>query len=192
MPEFKNLGLDGVVEVVPDRFGDDRGFFSETYNARLWKEGGIAVDFVQDNFSLSRDVGTVRGLHFQTPSHAQAKLVRVTRGRVFDVAVDIRKGSPDFGKWVGVELSAEKWNQLFVPAGFAHGFVTLEADTEMAYKVSAFYSKEHDRAIRFDDPELGIDWPLAPGKAVLSSKDAAAGPLSEMETGFVYQADRSE
>lgn len=186
MPQFRPLDLEGVVEIVPDRFGDDRGFFSEVYNAGVWKANGIEVDFVQDNQSLSRQVGVVRALHFQLPPFAQAKLVRVTRGRVFDVAVDIRKGSPDFGRWVGIELSAEKWNQLFVPAGFAHGFVTLEPDTELCYKVSAFYSKDHDRSIRFDDPAIGVDWPIGPGEAILSPKDADAPLLADIDTGFVF------
>jgi dTDP-4-dehydrorhamnose 3,5-epimerase len=187
MPQFRPLALEGVVEVVADRFGDERGFFSEVYNAGLWKENGIDAEFVQDNQSLSREVGVIRALHFQLPPFAQAKLVRVTRGRVFDVAVDIRKGSPDFGRWVGIELSAEKWNQLFVPAGFAHGFATLEPNSEICYKVSAFYSKDHDRSIRFDDPDIAVDWPVDPARAILSRKDAEAPFLAEIETGFTFE-----
>jgi dTDP-4-dehydrorhamnose 3,5-epimerase len=186
MPKFEKLALDGVVLVSADRFGDDRGFFSETYNARVWRENGISVDFVQDNHSVSSQTGTLRGLHFQTPPFAQAKLVRVTRGSVFDVAVDIRRGSPTYGQWVGVTLSATNWNQLFVPAGFAHGFVTLEDNTEFLYKVSATYSKDNDRSIRFDDPEFGIDWPIEASKLVLSDKDKAAPLAKDVDTGFVY------
>ncbi|MGL4489553.1 MAG: dTDP-4-dehydrorhamnose 3,5-epimerase [Rhizobiaceae bacterium] len=186
MPKFTKLELDGVVLVSADRFGDDRGFFSETYNQKVWQENGISVDFVQDNHSVSSQTGTLRGLHFQTPPFAQAKLVRVTRGSVFDVAVDIRRGSPTFGKWVGVTLSAKEWNQLYIPAGFAHGFVTLEDNTEFLYKVSAFYSKECDRSIRFDDPSFSIEWPIETSKLVLSEKDKNAPLLKDIDTGFIY------
>jgi dTDP-4-dehydrorhamnose 3,5-epimerase len=186
MPQFTKLELDGVVLVAADRFGDDRGFFSETYNLRVWRENGIDVDFVQDNHSVSSQIGTLRGLHFQTPPFAQAKLVRVTRGSVFDVAVDIRRGSPAYGKWVGVTLSAKEWNQLYVPAGYAHGFVTLEENTEFLYKVSAPYSKENDRSIRFDDPAFGIEWPIAAEQLVLSEKDKNAPFAKDVDTGFVY------
>jgi dTDP-4-dehydrorhamnose 3,5-epimerase len=186
MPTFTQLGLDGVILVTADRFGDDRGFFSETYNKRVWQENGVDVDFVQDNHSVSSQTGTLRGLHFQTPPFAQAKLVRVTRGSVFDVAVDIRRGSPTFGKWVGATLSATQWNQLYVPAGFAHGFVTLEENTEFLYKVSAPYSKENDRSIRFDDPSFGIEWPISSGQLVLSDKDKNAPFVHDVDTGFVY------
>ena len=184
MPQFRPLALEGVVEVLPDRFEDERGFFSEVYNARAWKANGIEVDFVQDNQSLSRQVGVVRALHFQMPPFAQAKLVRVTRGRVFDVAVDIRKGSPDFGRWAGVELSAEKWNQLFVPAGFAHGFVTLEPDTEVLYKVTAPYGPANDHGLAFDDPALGIDWRLPHAELVLSDKDRKHPRLADLPRYF--------
>ncbi len=186
MPHFKKLELDGVVLVTADRFGDDRGFFSETYNKRVWQENGIDVDFVQDNHSVSSQTGTLRGLHFQTPPFAQAKLVRVTKGSVFDVAVDIRRGSPTFGKWVGVTLSAKEWNQLYVPTGFAHGFVTLEENTEFLYKVSATYSKDNDRSIRFDDPSFGIEWPVDASRLILSEKDKNAPLAKDIDTGFVY------
>lgn len=186
MPAFRELELDGVIEIVPDRFGDDRGFFSEVYNAAVYKANGVDADFVQDNHSLSGPAGVLRGLHFQLPPFAQAKLVRVVKGAVFDVAVDIRKGSPSHGKWVGVELSAARWNQLYIPAGFAHGFVTLEPDTEFLYKVSALYSPDHDRSIRFDDPAIGIDWPVDVANVTLSDKDKMAGLLAETETGFTY------
>lgn len=186
MAEVRNLGLDGVYEITPARFEDERGFFSETWNAEKLARAGIVVDFVQDNHSLSRPRGVMRGLHFQMPPFAQDKLVRVLRGSVFDVAVDIRKGSPTFGKWVGVTLSDKAWNQMLVPKGFAHGFVTLEPDTEVVYKVSAPYSQPHDRSIRFDDPDIAIDWPVAATDMTLSSKDATAPALNALETGFVY------
>ncbi|WP_028033152.1 dTDP-4-dehydrorhamnose 3,5-epimerase [Chelativorans sp. J32] len=186
MPEVRELELDGVLEIVPAKFADERGFFSETYNAAAFAAAGITLDFVQDNHSLSVPAGTVRGLHFQTPPFAQDKLVRVVRGAIFDVAVDIRVGSPTFGRWVGVELSAREWNQLLVPKGFAHGFMTLEPETEVVYKVTALYSREHDRAIRFDDPTIGIPWPEG-FTPLLSPKDRAAPLLAEVETGFRYE-----
>lgn len=186
MPQFRSLALDGVIEIIPDRHGDERGFFSEVYNEKLYKANGVDADFIQDNQSFSASSGVLRGLHFQTPPFAQAKLVRVTRGAVLDVAVDIRKGSPDFGKWIGLELTAEKWNQLYIPAGFAHGFVTLTPNTEFLYKVSAYYSPEHDRSVRFDDPAIGIDWQIDPQDAILSKKDAQAGLLAETDTGFLF------
>jgi dTDP-4-dehydrorhamnose 3,5-epimerase len=181
--EARPLELPELVELTPRRFGDDRGFFSEVWNHARFAEAGIPTQFVQDNVSLSRTKGVLRGLHFQAPPVAQAKLVRVSRGSIFDVGVDIRRSSPTFGRWAGVVLSAEKWNQLYVPEGFAHGFVTLEDDTEVTYKVSAAYSPEHDRSIRFDDPAIGIDWPLD-GEPVLSDKDAKAPLLADVETGF--------
>lgn len=184
MPQFFELAIAGLIEVVPDRHADDRGFFSEVYNKAVWLDGGIDVDFVQDNHSLSRETGTLRGLHLQTPPMAQAKLVRVARGRVFDVAVDVRVGSPMFSQWVGVELSAEKGNQLFIPAGFAHGFLTLEPDTEFLYKVSAPYSRANDRSIRYDDPAIGIDWPIDINIDALSTKDRDAKSLADTDTGF--------
>lgn len=186
MVKTRNLGLDGVFEIQPRKFEDERGFFSETWNAADFAQAGIDIAFVQDNQSLSRARGVLRGLHFQTPPFAQDKLVRVLRGAVFDVAVDIRKGSPTFGQWVGLELSAAAWNQILVPKGFAHGFVTLEPDTEVVYKVSAPYSQPHERSIRFDDPAVGIRWPIAPDNVVLSAKDAAAPALADTETGFFY------
>ena len=187
MPEFRETSLPGVIEILPDKFGDDRGFFSETYNGNVFRDNGITIDFVQDNHSFSASKGVLRGLHFQTPPFAQDKLVRVTRGRVFDVAVDIRQGSPTYKQWVGVEISAEKWNQLLIPKGFAHGFLTLEDNTEFLYKVSDFYSKDCDRSIRFDDPDINVEWPLSADFLTLSEKDKAAGLLSDTETGFVYE-----
>lgn len=186
MPTFHPLAIPGVIEVRPDRFGDDRGFFSEVYRKSLWQENGVDADFVQDNHSLSRAKGTLRGLHFQTPPMAQAKLVRVTRGRVFDVAVDIRKGSPTYAKWVGLELDATLGNQLYIPAGFAHGFVTMEPDTEFLYKVSANYSPDNDRSVRYDDPVIGIDWRVEVNQDCLSAKDKGAPLLEETDTGFVF------
>jgi dTDP-4-dehydrorhamnose 3,5-epimerase len=165
------------------RFGDERGFFSEVFRDTWMPE----VVFVQDNHSMSAARGTVRGLHFQTPPAAQDKLVRVTRGAVYDVAVDIRHGSPTFGRHVGVVLSDENWEQLFVPRGFAHGFCTLEPDTEVLYKVTAHYSLEHDRGLQWDDPGLGIEWPVDPRAAVLSDKDRAWPALSELPRHFSYE-----
>lgn len=186
MVEVRDLGLAGVVEILPRKFEDERGFFSETWNATDLTGAGIDIAFVQDNHSLSRARGVLRGLHFQTPPFAQDKLVRVLRGAVFDVAVDIRQGSPTFGQWVGLELSASAWNQILVPKGFAHGFVTLEPDTEVVYKVSAGYSQPHDRSIRFDDPAIGIQWPVESADITLSAKDVAAPLLADVETGFSY------
>lgn len=181
--EARPLRIPELIELTPARFADERGFFSEVWSKAGFAEAGIGAEFVQDNVSLSRRKGVVRGLHFQMPPAGQAKLVRVSRGAIFDVGVDIRRSSPTFGKWAGVVLSAEKWNQLYVPEGFAHGFVTLEDDTEVSYKVSALYSPEHDRAIRFDDPAIGIDWPIE-GEPLLSAKDAAAPFLADIDTGF--------
>jgi dTDP-4-dehydrorhamnose 3,5-epimerase len=184
--DLRPLGLDGLFEIVPPRVGDDRGFFSETWSRRAFAGAGVDLDFVQDNHSASVAAGVLRGLHFQTPPFAQDKLVRVARGAVFDVAVDIRKGSPTWGKWVGVELSARAWNQILVPKGFAHGFLTLEPGTEVLYKVSAPYSREHDRAIRFDDPDIGVVWPPALAPYQLSDKDRNAPRLADVETGFDF------
>ena len=184
MVEIRRLALDGLLEIRPRRFADNRGFFSETWNDAAWRAAGIAFDFVQDNHSLSRARGTLRGLHFQAPPAAQAKLVRVTRGSAYDVAVDLRPGSPTDRQWAGVTLSAAEWNQLLIPEGFAHGFLTLEPDTEVQYKASAVYSPGHDRAIRFDDPAIGIDWPLPAAELILSDRDRAAPLLADVETGF--------
>ena len=176
--------LPDVKIIQPKRFGDHRGFFSETYSRSAFAEAGITLDFVQDNHSLSAAVGTLRGLHFQAPPFAQDKLVRVPRGRILDVAVDIRASSADFGQFVAVELSAENWWQLLVPAGFAHGFVTLEPDTEVLYKVSAPYAPEHDRGVAFDDPAIGIDWGFAPETLILSDKDRRHPRLADLPRYF--------
>ncbi len=179
--KVRELGLGGVVELLPERFGDARGYFSETYNFNRMQALGLDMVFVQDNHSYSADRGVLRGLHYQMPPHAQDKLLRVVRGRLFDVAVDIRRSSPTFGKWVGLEISAEKGNQILVPKGFAHGFVTLEDDTEVLYKVSDVYSKPDDRSIRFDDPAIGIEWPVDLDKVKLSEKDTMAPLLAASE-----------
>lgn len=178
------LALSGLKLLTTKKFGDARGFFSETYNAKAFKAAGIDLDFVQDNQSLSADRGTIRGLHFQTPPFAQDKLVRVLRGSILDVAVDLRRNSPTCGQWVSVELSAEKWNQLLVPIGFAHGFCTLEPNTEVLYKVTNYYSPEHDRGILWNDPDLGIPWPIEAGDAVLSDKDTRQPRLRDMDFRF--------
>ena len=180
------LSLPGVLEIVAPRFGDERGFFTESWSEAKFRDIGVPHAFVQDNHSLSRVAGTLRGMHYQTPPFAQDKLVRVTRGSVFDVAVDIRAGSPTFGRWTGVTLSAEANNQIFVPAGFAHGFLTLQPDTEVQYKVTAPYSAAHDRSIAHDDPAIGIDWPAPVATEALSAKDRNASPLSAHDTGFTY------
>ena len=166
--------------IEPKRFGDERGFFSETYNSAALSAAGIDETFVQDNHSLSREVGVVRGLHFQTPPYAQAKLLRVVRGAVFDVVVDLRRDSPTYKQHVSWVISAKDWNQIFVPVGFAHGFCTLEPDTEVLYKVSALYAPDHEGGVQWNDPDLGIDWPVEPGKAVLSDKDRALPRLREI------------
>ena len=177
----RRLELDGLLEISPRKFGDDRGFFSETYNAKSFAEAGIDLTFVQDNHSYSAARGVVRGLHYQLPPFAQDKRVRVTRGAILEVAVDIRKGSSTFGKWVALEVSAEKWNQILVPKGFAHGFMTLVEHTEVIYKVTNYYSPEHDRSIRFDDPAIGIDWPISASGVQLSDKDQKAPMLADAD-----------
>lgn len=187
MTTFTRLAIADVVLVQPVRHGDDRGYFCETYKKPQFDAFGLDITFVQDNESLSREVGVVRGLHFQSPPMAQAKLVRAVRGAIFDVAVDIRKGSPSYGRWVAATLTAEKGEQLLVPHGFAHGFCTLEPDTIVAYKVDAPYSPPHDAGIRWDDPDLAIDWPLAAGAAILSGKDRAAPLLRDYASPFTFQ-----
>jgi dTDP-4-dehydrorhamnose 3,5-epimerase len=179
--EVKALGLPGLMEIRSPRMGDDRGFFSETWNRATWSAAGIDIDFVQDNHSLSVNAGVLRGLHYQLEPMAQDKLVRVVLGAIFDVAVDVRRSSPTFGRWAGLTLSASEWNQLLVPKGYAHGFVTLEPDTEVIYKVSALYSPAHDRSVRYDDHAIGIAWPKVGPDFQLSAKDSAAPLLAEAE-----------
>lgn len=165
------LNISDVKIITPKKHGDARGFFSETYNKKSFAEAGINLDFVQDNHSMSPQPGTLRGLHYQGHPFAQDKLVRVVSGRILDVAVDIRRNSPTFGKWVAAELSAEQWNQILVPIGFAHAICTLEPDTQLIYKVTNYYSPKHDFGIRWNDSDLGIRWPFPDDQLVLSEKD---------------------
>lgn len=182
--QVESLAIPDVKVITPRRFGDHRGFFSETYSKPAFEAAGFVLDFIQDNHSLSAAVGVLRGLHFQIPPFAQDKLVRVVRGRIFDVAVDIRRGSPSYGRWVGAEISAEAWNQILVPVGFAHGFVTLEPNTEVVYKVTAPYAPEHDRGLAWDDPDLGVAWPLDGIEPILSEKDTRHPRLADLATYF--------
>jgi dTDP-4-dehydrorhamnose 3,5-epimerase len=183
MLEVRELELPGVLEIRPKRHGDARGWFQEVWNKESWESAGVALAFVQDNHSYSAAKGVLRGLHYQLAPAAQDKLVRATRGSIFDVAVDIRRGSPTFGRWAGLILSAELGNQILVPKGFAHGFVTLEEHSEVQYKVTAPYRPDQDRAIRFDDPAIGIDWPVA--DVQLSGKDQAAPLLADADPSGV-------
>lgn len=178
--------LPGVLIIEPDRFGDQRGFFSESWNRRRMAGHGIEIDFVQDNHSMSLEPGTLRGLHFQTPPHAQAKLVRCGRGAFMDVVVDIRDGSPTYGRWLGVDLSFENGRQLLVPEGFLHGFVTRQPETEIIYKCSDYYAPDCDAAVHYDDPDLAIEWGLD-GPPILSDKDAAAPQLRDLPVYFAWK-----
>lgn len=184
LPRIETTTLTGVVVIVPARFEDSRGFFAETYNRSAFREIGVTNDFIQDNHSLSRDRGTVRGLHFQISPAAQAKLVRVLRGAICDVAVDLRRSSATFGQSVTVTLSAANGHQLLVPAGFAHGFCTLERDTEVFYKVDAPYAREHERGVRWDDPALGISWPVHSSEAMLIERDRVLPLLADLPHYF--------
>ena len=184
--KIEALAIPEVKLVTPQRFGDARGFFSETYSAARFKAAGIDADFVQDNHSLSIRAGTVRGLHYQSPPFAQAKLVRVLRGAIVDVAVDVRAGSPSYGKWVKAELSADNGVQIYVPRGFLHGFATLVPGTEVAYKVDNYYSRECDGAVRWNDPDLAVDWGLGQLGPVLSDKDAEAPGFAGFVSPFEY------
>jgi len=179
--EFTQTKLAGVVLLTPRRFGDDRGWFSETWNARALAQGGIDADFVQDNHSMSTQAGTLRGLHYQSPPHAQAKLVRCTVGVVFDVAVDVRVGSPTYGDWVGYDLSVQNGCQLYIPAGFLHGFVTRSADAEVQYKCTDYYAPEADGAVAWNS--CGVDWGLT-GDPVLSDKDRKAPQFGDWTSPF--------
>ena len=185
--QVNDLGLGGVLEIIPKKFGDQRGFFSETYQRQRFIDAGVPQDWMQDNQSFSAEKGVLRGLHFQIAPQAQDKLIRVLRGSIFDVAVDIRPGSPTLGKWVSCVLSAEKFNQLLIPRGFAHGFLTLEPNVEVLYKVTAPYAPDCDRGIAWNDPAIGIDWPLEPGQQpVLSGKDAAAPRLADVASSISF------
>ncbi len=188
--QIEQTPLAGVVILAPKRFGDSRGWFSETWNATRMSESGLDLPFVQDNHSFSASVGTLRGLHYQRPPHAQDKLVRCTRGAIFDVAVDIRRGSPTWAKWFGIELSAENGKQLLVPKGFLHGFVTLTPDTEVQYKCTDVYAPDCDGGIRWDDPEIGIDWPLNGTAPQLSDKDKVAPLLAGFDSPFVWEGSK--
>ena len=185
--QIEKTKLAGVFVLTPKRFGDARGFFSESWSARVMAAQGLDFNWVQDNHSLSMQTGTVRGLHFQSPPHAQAKLVRCGRGAFFDVAVDIRRGSPTYGQWTGAELSYENGKQMLVPAGFLHGFATRQPETEIIYKCSDYYAPECDGAVRFDCPTIGIDWGLGGLEPVLSEKDAAAPGLADFDSPFVWE-----
>jgi len=183
--KFTNTSLDGVIIIEPSVYGDHRGWFTESYNEEKFAEFGITVKFVQDNHSYSAAIGTLRGLHYQLSPKAQTKLVRCTKGAIFDVAVDIRIGSPDFGRWFGVELSSENKKQLLIPKGFAHGFITLTYEVEVQYKVDELYALDCDRSIHWNDPAIGIKWPIniAP---ILSAKDDNAPLLKDAENNFSY------
>ena len=176
--------IPGILIIEPDVFQDHRGFFFESYSSLKYKSAGVTACFVQDNHALSHAKGTLRGLHYQLMPKAQAKLLRCLRGAVLDVAVDIRQGSPTYGKWISVELSAENHKQIFIPAGFAHGYVTLTADAEILYKTDAFYAPEYERCIRWNDPTIGVDWGLT--TPILSDKDAVAPLFADCENNFVF------
>lgn len=178
----KETKLSGVYILEPKVFGDHRGFFMESYNQQTFADLGLDYSFIQDNHSLSKEIGVLRGLHYQLEPKAQTKLIRVIRGAIYDVVVDIRRNSSTFGQWVGVELSAENKRQLLVPKGFAHGFCTIEPNTEVVYKVDEIYSPAHDRGILWNDPALGIDWPVS--KPILSEKDEKHPCLKDAENNF--------
>ena len=182
----ETLRIPDVLLVTPQKHSDKRGFFSESYNRRTFAQYGVDLDSVQDNHSLSLNRGTIRGLHFQTPPFAQDKLVRVVRGTIFDVAVDLRKGSATYGQYVSAILSAENWVQMFVPIGFAHGFCTLTPEAEVLYKVSNYYSPDHDKGLLWKDPAIGIDWPVSESEVHLSDKDRAQPTLDRIPEYFTY------
>lgn len=178
------LIIPDVKVLSPPKLGDRRGFFSEVYSRRTLADAGIGIDFVQDNHTSSTHAGTVRGLHFQTPPRAQDKLVRVVRGSVFDVAVDLRRSSPTYGRHASVVLTAAAWNQVLVPIGFAHGYMTLEPDSEVIYKVSDYYAPLHETGLLWNDPALGIRWPVPERDVVLSDRDRRLPALAGLETPF--------
>ncbi len=184
--KIERLAIPEVLLLEPRKFGDARGFFSEVWKRQPLADAGVDVDFVQDNHSLSAERNVVRGLHYQRPPSAQAKLIRVVRGAILDVAVDVRAGSPTFGRHVSAVLSAANWRQMFVPKGFAHGFCTLEPDTEVIYKVDAYYDAAADAGILWNDPALGIDWPLDTEDAILSDKDRVAPCLGDISPPFTF------
>jgi dTDP-4-dehydrorhamnose 3,5-epimerase len=184
--QVRKFDIDGVLEIIPQKFGDARGFFSETFSRQRFHDAGIGMEWVQDNQSFSAEKNILRGLHFQVAPFAQDKLIRVIRGSIFDVAVDIRQGSPTYGRWVSCVLSPAAWNQLLVPKGFAHGFLTLEPETEVFYKVSAPYSRECDRGIAWNDPALAVAWPLDGAQPILSDKDKTAPLLAAVADSIAF------
>jgi dTDP-4-dehydrorhamnose 3,5-epimerase len=182
--QIRTLDLDGAIEIVPSKIEDERGYFSEIFRLSEFTKYAGSTDFVQDNQSLSARVGTIRGLHFQTPPFAQGKLVRCLAGRLFDVAVDLRSDSRTFGRWISAVLSPEDNNQLWVPAGFGHGFCTLEPNSVISYRVTSYYSPDHDKGVAWDDPDIGIDWPEIADPATLSGKDRQQPSLAELPAYF--------
>lgn len=184
--QIEDLAIPDVKRITPEKFGDSRGFFSETWSVAKLKAQGFEAQFVQDNQSFSAQKGTIRGLHCQVAPHAQGKLVRVLKGAIWDVAVDIRQGSPTYGRWVAAELSVENWAQLWIPVGFLHGFCTLQPDTEVLYKVTGDYDRACERAVRWDDPTLALPWPVAAGAVHLSDKDAQAPLFNPQDSWFTY------
>ena len=185
--EIISKSLSGIILLKPQRFNDQRGFFSESWSQRNLSEVGIDINFVQENHSLSHRIGTLRGLHSQSPPYAQTKLVRCGKGRFFDVAVDIRIGSPTYGQWVGEELSFENGKQLLIPVGFLHGFATLEPNTEIIYKCSEYYAPGFEYSVKFDDPDIDIDWGISSEDAILSDKDTNAPLLKDLSSPFSYE-----
>ena len=181
--KIEQTGIAGLVIITPAVFGDHRGWFSETYNKEKFLAEGLDFDFIQDNQSFSAEVGTLRGLHYQLAPKAQTKLIRCTCGKIFDVVVDLRKDSPTYKKWFGIELTTENKKQLLVPKGFAHGFMTLTPDVEVQYKVDELYSKEHDRSLLWNDVTIGIKWPLDVDP-VLSEKDLNAPDFENADMNF--------
>jgi dTDP-4-dehydrorhamnose 3,5-epimerase len=184
--DVRKTKLQGVLVLKPRRFADARGYFFEAYTERTFRQVGVAATFIQDNQSFSLRRGTIRGLHFQHPPAAQAKLVRVVRGCIYDVVIDLRRGSPTYGQWTAERLSADGGEQIYVPCGFAHGFCTLEPDTEVAYKVDAYYAPEYDSGIIWNDPTLNIPWPVAPETAILSEKDGKLGTFEAFTSPFQF------
>jgi len=186
--EFRSLGLDGPLEIIPRKIEDDRGYFSEIFRLADFAQRAGPVEFVQDNQSLSVRAGTIRGIHFQSHPEAQGKLVRCLAGKLLDVAVDLRRGSPSFGKWVSVVLSPEENNQLWVPVGFGHGFCSLEPNSIISYRVTSYYSPENDRGVAWDDPEIGVEWPEIGDPGTLSPKDRKQPALAELPAYFSMEA----
>ena len=184
--KIEKLNIPEVLLITPPKFGDSRGFFSETWSRAKLAPLGFDEVFVQDNQSLSSTPGTIRGLHCQIAPNVQGKLVRVIKGAIWDVAVDIRRGSPTYGQYAAAELSEENWAQLWIPGGFLHGFCTTQPNTEVIYKVTGDYDKAAERAVIWDDPELALPWPVAPGAALLSDKDKALPRLAECDAWFDY------